>query len=81
MKNSFSVNYLSDKTYFSSSKGCKMLIFHNVNEYEEEVLAMLENNIDFTDLDSLVKSWGGEVEMVLLDCLIKSYLKSKKENV
>ena len=82
MKNSFSINYLSDKTYFSSSKGCKMLIFHNVNEYEDEVLNMLENNINFMDLDNIVNSWGGEVEMVLLDNLIKTYLRSKqKENM
>lgn len=79
MKNLFSVNFLSDKEYFSISKGSRVIIFSDVNEYEEEILCLLENKVDYLELESIVCSWGGKVEMVLLDSLIKEFMKNKTD--
>lgn len=76
MKNLFSVNFLSDKEYFSVSKGSRVIIFSEVNGYEEEILCLLENKIDYLELENIISSWGGKVEMVLLDTLIKEFVKN-----
>lgn len=79
MRDTFSINFLSDKEYFSTSKGSRVLIFNGINDYEEEVICMLENKIDYMELESIVRSWGGEVEMILLDTLIRDYKKNNTQ--
>ena len=74
----FSINQLSDKKSFSSSKGSYVYIVENVNEYEEEVLDIIENNdISFGELRNLVQSWGGKIDLIPLDLLIREYMKNK----
>lgn len=79
MRDTFSVNFLSDKEYFSPSSGSRVLIFTGIRNYEDEVLCMLENKIDYMELESIINSWGGKVEMILLDHLIRDYIKNNTD--
>ena len=51
MRDTFSVNFLSYKEYFSTSSGSRVLIFTGIKNYEDEVLCMLENKIDYMELE------------------------------
>lgn len=70
----FSVNMLNDKVNYSSSKGSYVYIFENVNEYEDEIIDLMEDGrLSFQDLKYQIESWGGSVDIVMLDRLISSY--------
>ena len=70
----FSVNMLNDKVNYSSSRGCYVYIFENVNEYEDEIIDLMEDSrLSFPDLKYQIESWGGSVDIVMLDRLISSY--------
>ena len=76
----FSISRLADRSYDNIEKNI-VIIFKNINEYEEEVYDLLEkNNISLSELESHVKSWGGEVETLLMRDLVKDYLKRKTKN-
>jgi hypothetical protein len=75
----FSINQLPDKT-FSLSKGSYIYIFENIQEYKEEILDIIEDNKNsYIELKYLVESWGGKIDLVPLDLLIKEYIKNKNE--
>ena len=75
----FSINQLPDKT-FSLSKGSYFYIFENIEEYKEEILDIIEDNKNsYVELKYLVESWGGKIDLVPLDFLIKEYIKNKNE--
>lgn len=75
----FSINQLPDKT-FSLSKGSYIYIFKNIEEYKEEILDIIEDNKNsYVELKYLVESWGGKIDLVPLDFLIKEYIKNKNE--
>ena len=75
----FSINQLPDKT-FSLSKGSYIYIFENIQEYKEEILDIIEDNKNsYVELKYLVESWGGKIDLVPLDLLIKEYIKNKNE--
>lgn len=75
----FSINQLPDKT-FSLSKGSYIYIFENIEEYKEEILDIIEDNKNsYVELKYLVESWGGKIDLVPLDFLIKEYIKNKNE--
>ena len=74
----FSVNMLNDKVNYSSSKGSYVYIFENVNEYEDEIIDLMEDNrMSFQDLKYRIESWGGTVDIIMLDRLISSYKKKQ----
>ena len=69
---------LNDKVNYSSSKGSYVYIFENVNEYEDEIIDLMEDNrMSFQDLKYQIESWGGTVDIVMLDRLISSYKKKQ----
>ena len=75
----FSINQLPDKS-FSLSKGSYIYIFNDIEEYKEEILDIIEDNKnDYVELKYLVESWGGKIDLVPLDFLIKEYIKKKNE--
>ena len=75
----FSINQLPDKT-FSLSKGSYIYIFENIEEYKEEILDIIEDNKNsYVELKYLVESWGGRIDLIPLDFLIKEYIKNKNE--
>ena len=75
----FSINQLPDKT-FSLSKGSYIYIFENIEEYKEEILDIIEDNKNsYVELKYLVESWGGKIDLIPLDFLIKEYIKNKNE--
>lgn len=55
----------------------KILIFSDVENYEEEIFIKLENNINYKDLEKFTISVGGKLEIILLDHLVKFYQKNK----
>ena len=56
-----------------------ILIFENVKTYEDEIISMIEENkISHSDLENLVKSWGGNLKSVKLKMLINEYYKNLK---
>ena len=74
----FSVNMLNDKVNYSSSKGSYVYIFENVNDYEDEIIDLMEDNrMSFQDLKYQIESWGGTVDIVMLYRLISSYKKKQ----
>tara|TARA_Y100000310_G_C20605386_1_gene775223 strand:+ start:820 stop:1056 length:237 start_codon:yes stop_codon:yes gene_type:complete len=52
-------------------------IFENVKDYEDEIIEMFEKNkMKLSQIEYLVKSWGGNLKVIHLKQLIKSYYKS-----
>jgi len=65
---------------FDVVKDETILIFENVNSYEDEIISMIEENkISHSELESLVKSWGGNLKSVKLKMLINEYYKNLKK--
>ena len=78
----FSINQLNDKKHFSSSKGSWVYIFLNIKEYEDEIHDIIEEGkLGFSEIKSLVESWGGQMDLIPLDELIKNYLKKEKDDM
>lgn len=71
--------FSNDGELFDTGNNNKILIVENVNEYKEELCDIIEDNkMPFEELKNLVESWGGKIELVLLNDLINFY---KKNNV
>tara|TARA_B100000674_G_C37182946_1_gene620539 strand:+ start:214 stop:450 length:237 start_codon:yes stop_codon:yes gene_type:complete len=66
-----------DKKSFEVLNNSFIYIFENVYEYEEEILDMFEKNkLSFSELESIVKSWGGKIKTITIKQLINSYYKN-----
>lgn len=77
----FSVSRLSDKSFISVENNL-IFIFKSVNEYEEEIYDILEQGqLSISELTKHIESWGGEVEVLFLKDLVKSYIKRTSKNV
>ena len=77
----FSISRLEDKTFVNIQNNL-VFIFKNINDYEEEVYSLLESNkIPLKELEELVKSWGGTIETLILEDLVKKHIKESKKNV
>ena len=77
----FSVSRLSDKSFIGLENNI-IFIFKNINEYEEEIYDILEEGkIPISELENHVKSWGGEIETLILKDLIKDHIKRNSKNV
>ena len=65
---------------FDVANKTKVYIFNNVKEYKEEICDIIEKNkMSFIEIKSLVESWGGEIDLVDLNTLVKNYKKNLKE--
>ena len=77
----FSISRLEDKSFVNIHNNI-VLIFKNINHYEEEVYSLLESNkISLVELEELVVSWGGAIETLILEDLVKKHVKESKKNV
>ena len=55
----------------------KIMIIEDVGSYKSELCDIIEDNkLSFVELKSLVESWGGKIDMVLLSQLINVYKKN-----
>ena len=68
-----------DKQSFEVLNNSFIYIFENVYEYEEEIIDMFEKNkLSFSELESIVKSWGGKIKTITiifsLNCLQKTII-------
>ena len=67
----------SNNTFEVANK-TKIYIFDNVKEYKEELCDIIEKNkMPYTEIKDLVESWGGNIDLVDLNTLIKNYKKNK----
>ena len=65
---------------FDVANKTKVYIFNNVKEYKEEICDIIEKNkMSFIEIKSLVESWGGEIDLVDLNTLVKNYKKNLKK--
>lgn len=72
------VTLSKEKDLFDVGDKNIIYIFKDVDEYEEEIYEIMEKNkMDFAQLKSLVESWGGSLDVVLLRNLISLYKKNK----
>ena len=72
------VTVSSDDQIFDIDNKTKVYIFENVNEYKEELCDILEENkLSYSEIESLIKSWGGKVDLVPISLLVKNYLEKK----
>ena len=72
------VDYSSNT--FDVANKTKVYIFNNVKEYKEEICDIIEKNkMSFIEIKSLVESWGGEIDLVDLNTLVKNYKKNLKK--
>ena len=63
---------------FEVANKTKIYIFENVKEYEEELCDIIEKNkMSYTEIKVLVESWGGKIDLVDLNTLIKNYKKNE----
>ena len=66
----------SNNTFEVANK-TKIYIFDNVKEYKEELCDIIEKNkMPYIEIKSLVESWGGNIDLVDLNTLIKNYKKN-----
>ena len=65
---------------FEVANKTKIYIFENVKEYEEELCDIIEKNkMSYTEIKTLVESWGGNIDLVDLNTLIKNYKKNESK--
>ena len=72
------VTVSSDDQIFDIDNKTKVYIFENVNEYKDELCDILEENkLSYLELENLIKSWGGKVDLVPISLLVKNYFEKK----
>ena len=71
-----------DDAFFDVGKESKVYIFENVKEYHDEICDMIkENKITYQDLKRIIESWGGNIELLTINDLIKNYKKNKAQGL
>jgi len=69
--------FSGDGQIFDVGSNNKIMIIEDVGSYKSELCDIVEDNkLSFLELKSLVESWGGKIDMVLLSQLINSYKKN-----
>lgn len=62
---------------FDIANKTKVYIFDNVKEYREELCEIIEQNkMSYTEIKLLVESWGGNIDLIDLNTLVKNYKKN-----
>lgn len=72
---------ISDNEYLDIGRNQRIYVFSNVESYEERIEVLLNNKINLTELEKMVNSWGGSLEIYLLNDLIKNYKKSNDKGL
>lgn len=66
----------SDNSLFDIGNHSKIYIFDNVKEYHDELCDIIsDNKLSYEEIQNLVKSWGGTIDLVDLSTLVKNYKK------
>jgi hypothetical protein len=69
--------FSGDGQIFDVGSNNKIMIIEDVGSYKSELCDIIEDNkLSFVELKSLVESWGGKIDMVLLSQLINVYKKN-----
>ena len=69
--------FSGDGELFVIGSNNKIMIIEDVGSYKSELCDIIEDNkLSFVELKSLVESWGGKIDMVLLSQLINVYKKN-----
>lgn len=62
---------------FEVANKTKVYIFDNVKEYKEEICDMIEKNkMSYQEIKNQIESWGGSIDLVDLNSLVKNYKKN-----
>ena len=62
---------------FEVANKTKVYIFDNVKEYKEEICDMIEKNkMSYQEIKNQIESWGGSIDLVDLNMLVKNYKKN-----
>lgn len=72
---------ISDNEYLDIGRNQRIYVFSNVESYEERIEVLLNNKISLNELEKMVNSWGGSLEIFLLNDLIKSYKKNNDKGL
>lgn len=62
---------------FDIANKTRVYIFEDVKEYKEELCDIIEKNkMSYQEIKSQVESWGGSIDLVDLNTLVKNYKKN-----
>jgi hypothetical protein len=67
---------IQSKDYLDIGTNQRIYVFSDVAEYEEQIQVMMNNNVHLSELQNMIESWGGKLEIYLLNELIKNYKKN-----
>ena len=69
--------FSNDGKLFDVGTNNKVMIIEDVAPYKEELCDIIEENkMSFQEIKNLVESWGGKIDLVLLNDLVKAYKKN-----
>lgn len=70
---------IQSKEYLDIGENQRVYVFSNTKGYEEQIQVMLENSIKLDELKKMIESWGGNMEIYLLNDLIKNFKKNNTQ--
>jgi len=70
---------IQSKEYLDIGENQRVYVFSNTKGYEEQIQVMLENSIKLDELEKMIESWGGNMEIFLLNDLIKNFKKNNTQ--
>lgn len=70
---------IQSKEYLDIGENQRVYVFSNTRGYEEQIQVMLENSIKLDELEKMIESWGGNMEIYLLNDLIKNFKKNNTQ--
>ena len=70
---------IQSKEYLDIGENQRVYVFSNTRGYEEQIQIMLENSIKLDELEKMIESWGGNMEIYLLNDLIKNFKKNNTQ--
>lgn len=69
--------FSNDGKLFDVGTSNKIMIIEDASPYKEELYDIIEENkMSFQEIKNLVESWGGKIDLVLLNDLVKVYKKN-----
>lgn len=67
---------IQGKDYIDIGQNQRVYVFKNVEQYEDQIQVMLDKNINLSELEKMVESWGGNMKIYFLNSLIKNFEKN-----
>lgn len=69
---------IHSKDYVDIGQNQRIYVFKDVEEYEDQIQTMIEKNINLSELEKMVESWGGSMKIYFLNNLIKNFEKNNQ---